>query len=322
MSVSRGVNAYVAFGGETTVGTKGTIDLFHRILDFSLKHQKDLFASESLSPDWQSELYYSAGRNVGSIAFEQTYTGLELFWHALMGTYTYAVNTPVAGANTHTMTFSPSTNNHPSISAEKVVGIGGSKELSYLGLRPTKATVEFGPRKPMRTTFELFGLGYSRAAATAATFPTFRPVLPAHKTALTVNGTALSVLSGRVEIDVKRAEDREHYGDSLFKDAPVIDRPDAKFQFETEFGDESGIDSDALLQLYEAGTKLSGMVLTHQGDIVTGSTKYQFGITASGGYIEDATPTTVGNKITGVTISGRITNGLSVAFINATTQVT
>lgn len=322
MSLSRGINAYAGFGAETTVGTKGTIDLFHRIVDCSLKHQKDLFASESLNPDWHSELYYSAGRNVGSIVFEQTYTGLELWWHALLGTYAFTLNSPVTGANTHTMTFAPTTNNHPALSVEKIVGIGGAKEVAYLAIRPTKATVEFGPRKPMRTTFECVGMGTSRSAATAPTFPTFRPVLPAHKSTLTVNGTTLSVLSGRIEATVPRADDREHYGDSVYKDAVVVDRPDASFQFEAEFGDDTGADTDALLALYEAGTKLSGLVLTHQGDIVTGATKHQFSLTATGGYIEDATPTTVGNKVTGVTISGRITNALSAAFINATAQVT
>lgn len=322
MSLSRGVNSFAGFGAETTVGTKGTIDLWHRVVDFNLKHQKDLFVSESLSPDWQTAMYYAAGRNIGSVVFEQTYTGLELWWHALLGTYTYQVSTPVAGANTHTMTFAPATNAHPSLSFEAVRGIGGTKELAYLGIRPTKATIEFAPKKPMRTTFELFGLGFSRGAPATATFPTFRPVLPAHKTVLTANGTALSVLSGRMEIEMPRAEDREHYGDTVYKDGVIVGRPGASFQFEAEFGDDAGADVDALLQLYEAGTKLSGLVLTHQGDIVTGSTKYQFGVTCGGAYIEESTPSSVGNKVTGVTISGRITDSVAVSFINATTQVT
>lgn len=322
MSHGKGINSWIGFGAEVTPGTKGVIDLFARLVDNSLKHQKDLFAPESQSPDWHNSMYYTAGRNVGSLVFEQTYTGLELWWHALMGTYTFTLNAPVASTNTHAFSFVPATNNHPAISGEAIRGIGGAKELSYLGLRPTKATVEFGPRKLMRTTFDLFGLGYSRAAATAPTFPTFRPVVPAHKATLTANGTAISVLSGRVEIEVPRSEDREHYGEAVYKDGVVIDRPRAKFQFEMEFGDESGIDSDALLQLYEAGTKLSGVAMTHGGDIITGATKYGFNILASGGYVEEATPTTVGNKITGVTVSGTLTDGVTTTMINATAQVT
>jgi hypothetical protein len=321
MAVSRGVNAYVGFGGEITVGTKGTIDLFHRVIDFNFEHVKDLFASESLGPDWHPDMYYAAGHNVATVVFEQTYTGLELFWHGLMGTYTYGVNTPVSGANTHTMTYVAATNAHPSISIEGVRGVA-TKERSYLGMRVTKATVEFKPRSIVKTTFDLVGLGTSTAAATTATFPTFAPVLPAHKSTLTLNGTALSVLSGTIEIAVPRAEDREHYGDALYKDAVVIGRPTAKFNFECEFGDESGIDTAAILALFEAGTVLSGFVLTHQGNIITGATKTEFRITASAGYVAKATPTSVGNKITGVTIQGEVTVGLSVVFINASTQVT
>lgn len=322
MSLSRGPNVYAGFGAEVTVGTKGTIDLFHRIVDCSFKHQKDLFASESLEPDWQTELYYTAGRNIGSIVFEQGYTGLELWFHALLGSYSYTVNSPVSGANTHVFSFAAATNNHPALSVERIVGIGGTKEAAFLGVRPMKATIEFGPRKPMRTTFECVGLGTSRSAATAPTFVTPRRVLPSHKSVLTANGTALSILSGRIEMNVPRADDREHYGDPLYKDAVVVGQPTASFQFEAEFGDDSGADTDAILALYEAGTKLSGLVLTHQGDIVVGSTKYTNTITGGGAYIEDATPTTFGQKVTGVTISGRITNSLTVTFINATAQVT
>jgi hypothetical protein len=267
-------------------------------------------------------MYYGAGRNVGSVVFEQTYTGLELWWWALLGTYTFALNSPVSGANTHTFAHVPATNNSPALSFENVRGIGGTKEISYLGIRPTKATVEFGPRKLMRTTFDLFGLGFSRAAATAATFPTFRPVVPVHKSTLTANGTAVSILSGRIEIEVPRAEDREHYGETLYKDAVVVDRPKGKFQFEAEFGDESGIDTDALLVLYEAGTKLSGVALVHSGDIITGATKYAFSLLAGGAYIEEATPTTVGNKVTGVTISGQLTDSVVASMVNATAQAT
>lgn len=318
---SRGTSCYIGFGGETTPGTKGTIDLFHRAIDFSLEHVKDLFSTESQGPDWRSEYYYSAGRNVGTIVFEQTYTGLELFWHALMGTYTFAAGAPVATVNTHTMTYVASTNAHPAISIEGIRGVA-AKERSYLGMRPSKATVEFSPKQILKTTFEFAGMGTSKAAATTATFSTFAPVLPAHKSTLTVHGTALSVLSGQFEISVPRADDREHYGEAVFKDAVVIGRPTAKFSMEVEFGDEAGIDTEALLTLFEAGTALSGVVMAHQGNIITGATKTEFRITATAGHISKATPTSIGSKITGVSIQGELTVGVSVVFINATTQVT
>lgn len=322
MSQGTGNKSYVGFGGEVTVGSKGTIDLFHRCIDFNLEHEKSIFAPETENPDWDVDLFYSGGQSKGSLVFEQTYTGLELFYYSLFGTYTYSVSTPVVGANTHLFSFAPATNAHPSISIEGIRGIGGSKECSYLGMYVKKAVIEFGIRKPMRTTFEVVGMGESIAAATSPTFPTFAPVVPAHLVTLTLNGTALSVLSGRVEMTVPRDEGREHYGAAIFKEPIVVGRPQARFSFECEYGDTTGMDSDAMLVAYRAGTKLSALVLQHQGDIVTGSTKKEFRLNSTAGYIEKATPAAIGkNKVTGVTISGIITGGLTTTFINATTTV-
>ena len=67
-----------------------------RIIDCSLRHVKDPFFSESLNPDWHQQLYYGQGRVEGSVVMENVYTGQELFWHSLFGTYTYTNDSPAA----------------------------------------------------------------------------------------------------------------------------------------------------------------------------------------------------------------------------------
>jgi len=288
----------------------------------NLRHIKDAFTSESLGPDWHGDVFYSAGRNEGPVVFEQVYTGIELFWHTLLGTYTYSVDTPVAGANTHAFTHVASTNAHPKMSIEAIRGIGGTSERSYLGMYATKATVEFAPRQAVRTTFDMVGQGFSLSAATAKTFPTAALVLPAHKSTLTLGGTALSVLSGSIEIELSRADGREHYGEALYKEPVVDDRPMSNFTLECEYDDSSGVDVEQYLLDFESGTKITGLVLAHQGDIVVGATQEEFTISATHAQILEATPSTQDNGITKVSITGRLLTGISVTFINATAQVT
>jgi len=323
MSIGKGISSHIGFGGEVTYGTKGAIDLFYRVLTENLRHVKETFVSESLNPDWNDFIYYGQGKNEGSIVFEQGYTGLELFWHSLLGTYTYSVDTPVAGVNSHAFAYDPTTNAFPvGMSIEAIRGIAGTKEMSYLGMKTMKATIEFTPGQLMRTTFDMVGSGYSRGAATAATFPTDNFIVPNQKTTLTVNGTALTVLSGSIEVEVILADSREHYGELFFKEPIIIGRPTGAVTLECEYSDGTGADSDALMQAYQDETELTGPVLTHEGAILTGVTKESFSVAGTKLWITEAAPATTGFDITNISINGRIANGFTATMINATTQVT
>ena len=323
MSIGKGISSHIGFGGEVTYGTKGAIDLFYRVLTENLRHVKETFVSESLNPDWNDFIYYGQGKNEGSIVFEQGYTGLELFWHSLLGNYAYTVDDPVAGANTHVFTYKPDTNVFPvGMSIEAIRGIGTTKEMSYLGMKTMKATVEFTPGQLMRTTFDMVGSGYSRSAATAATFPTDNFIVPNQKTILQVDGVTLTVLSGSIEVEVILADSREHYGELFFKEPIIIGRPTGAVNLECEYSDGTGADSDALMQAYQDETELSVVQLSHEGAIITGATKERFSLNGTKLWITEATPATTGFDITNISVNGRITNGFSVQMINATTQVT
>lgn len=321
MSIGKGINSWVGYGSEATYGTKGAIDRFFPIVTESLRHIKDTFTSESLSPDWHPTVYYSAGRNEGSLVFEQAYTGIELFWHSLLGTYVFTTGAPTAGVNTHLFLHVPATNASPKLSIEDVRGVGGTDEATYLGMYATKATVEFSPRQTVRTTFDMVGQGVSHAAATAKTFPALSFVVPAAKSLLTLGGSSLPVLSGSVEIEVPRATDREHFGAALYKEPVVNDRPSATFSLECELDTTAGSDSAQLMTDFEDETEIAGLVLSFEGSIITGTTKETFTITGTNAFITEATPSVQDNGITKITINGKITDGLSVKFYNTTAQV-
>ena len=322
--IARGINSHIGFGGEVTYGTKGAIDLFYRVLTENLRHVKETFVSESLNPGWNDFIYYAQGKNEGSIVFEQGYTGLELFWHSLLGKYNFTADAPEAGANTHEFIYNPATNDPPiGISIEAIRGIGGTKEMSYLGMKTMKATVEFAPGQLMRTTFDMVGQGFSRSAATSPTFPTDNFIVPNQKTFLTVGGTTLTVLSGSVEVEVVLADSREHYGELLFKEPIIIGRPTGAITLECEYSDGTGADSDALMQAFEDETELSGSVLTHEGGIIGATaTNYSFSLNGSKIWITEATPATTGFDITNISVNGRIADGFTATMINASAQVT
>lgn len=324
MALAKGINAYIGYGGEgATPGTKGTIDLFSRLVSGSMKAMKDPFFSESLTPHWDGDMFYSAERAEGPLVFEVAYTGLELFWHSLFGTYTFSTATPVAGTHTHAFTFAPTTNAHPALSIEQVTGIGGSLEEAFLGCYPQKATIEFRPRQVPKVTFDMVGMGHSVGAATSPTIPADKYVLPAHKTTLTLGGAALTILSGSLEFEVPRQADREHYGETVYKEAVVRGRPKAQFSLECEWSDASGADVAAFRTNYHAGAEITGLVLTHQGDIITGATKYQWGIAATNAFIKAAFPSIQGEETVKCTVEGQVTGGLALTMINATAaQVT
>lgn len=311
-------NRYVGFGGEVTPGTAGTIDQFLRVVDSNIRFMKDPFFSQENNPGWHDEMYYRAGKSQGPVVFEDAYTGLELYWHAMFGTYSFTINSPVSGAHTHAFSFVPSTNNHPAISIEQVEGLGGSTERTYLGMRPEKATVEFAPGKILTTTFDMVGMGYQVGSATAPTFQTKYPVLPSHKSSFTLGGNNITALSGSIEFTVPRASDREHYGDSVFKDPIVRGRPQATFKLEGEWDNSTGADLEQFLQDYEAENKITGLVLGHQGGIITGATPRSWQMASSYAKIKASQPQGGQEQVTRVTVEGQILSSLTLVLVNGT----
>lgn len=322
MPLARGIDSFVGFGGEATYGTKGTIDMWLKIVSENLRHTKEMFVSESIAPEWDENIYYSHGKNEGSLVVEQTYTGTELLWHGILGTYAYSVDTPVAGVNRHHFSYVHSTNSFPpGISMEMVRGVGGSDEVSYLGMFPMKATIEFAPGQLMKTTFDMVGQGTDRGAPTAHTLPADNFIIPSHVTSLQVDGASMTVLSGTIEIEVTRATDRAHYGDVLYKEPVIIGRPTGAVSLECEFSSETGEDSNAWLEAFEDETELNGAIIHHEGNILTGATPEAFTITGTKLWVTEATPATSGHDVTKVSVKGRVTDGFSITMVNQTTEV-
>lgn len=319
-----GINGHIGLGGEVTHGTKGVIDTFVRMISENLRHVKDPYMSESLNPDWHDNVFFSAGRNEGPMVFELTYTGLELLWHSLFGTYVFGADAPEPGAHSHTFTFNPTTNSFPvGISAEAVRGIGGTSEQSFLGLHVTKVTIEYAARQVVRVTFDVLGTGTSFGAATAATFVSPKFVLPAHKSRMQLGAADFTIISGTVELAVPRAGDREHYGEALYKEACIQGRPVGNFSLLCEHNSDTGDDTEAFVQYYHDETEVVGLSIQHGGDIITGTTEYYFGMDATKSTIVAAFPAVQGPEINQLTIDGTITEGVEVKFINATgAQVT
>lgn len=319
MALARTPNKYVGFGGEVTPGTKGTIDHFLRVVDANLSFDKQPFKSESMDPDWHKAIYFRAGHSLGPVVTEECYTGTELFWHSLFGTYTFSANTPSAGAHTHAFTFAPTTNNHPAISIEQIEGMGGATERCHLGMYVQKGTVEFAPGQILRTTFDFVGMGYSVGAATSPTFATRYPVLPSHKTALSLGGNSVTVLSGSVSLSIPRADDREHYGDAVFKAPEVRGRPEAMFTLESEWNDATGADFEQFLQDYENGAEVNGLILQHSGPVI-GATAVNraWAMVASKAFITVTKKQGSGEQVTKCTVEGEITTGLALTLINDT----
>jgi len=319
MGRGKGIDSYVGFGGEVTHGTAGTIDQYLRIVSHTLAVQKEAFKTQSLNDDWHDDLYYAASKNEGDLVFELQYTGAELFWHSLFGTYTFGVDTPVAGTHTHGFTFVPSTNAFPKgITAQPDTGIGGSDETKFLGLHVTKATIQFNNGEIPKVTFgTVGGAGWARGASLTPTFQTFNPVLPAHKSLLSLGGVGITILDGSIDIEVPRP-DREHYGEAYFKEHLIQGRPVATFNFNCEYASESGEDTDALYEAYLNETELTGLVIQHQGDVITGATKESMTLTGTKVWITGDPPNVDGEGLVNLSVQGEITEGLGLTFINDT----
>lgn len=318
MGRAKGIDSYVAYGGEVTHGTPGTIDLYARIVSHSLQVLKEAFKSESLNDDWHDDIYFAAEKNEGDVVCELQYTGHELWWHSLFGTYTFSVDTPVASTHTHAFTFVPSTNSFPvGITIQADTGIAGSDETKFEGMHVTKINLNFANGEIPKVTFTFVGHGHTLVAAVTPTFNTFNPVLPAHKSILSIGGNGFTILDGSIDIEVPRP-DREHYGETEFKEHLIQGRPMATFSFNCEFASESGEDSHALYEAYLDETELTGLIIQHQGDIITGATQEAMTITGTKVWITGDPPNVDGEGLVTMSVNGEITEGLSVAFINGT----
>lgn len=327
---AKGSDAYIGFGGETTYGTKGTIDQWLRVVSMSPKNGKPPFISRSRRSRMPRKIYFGQKRAELDISVESLYTGTELWWHALLGSYTFLTGVPAAGTHTHLFTQGSS---YPTgISMEPVMGLQVASAYTYglLGMMPQKLSLDFTEEQPLTETWSFIGQQEDAPAIpSAATFPADDLVLPNQMTTLSIDGSnAVQLVSGSIEINVPRAADRMHFGKGKVAE-PIVNGPiDITYQFTMEWEAGSAADAQSQYQNFIDEAVSGSLGITFEGDIITGVTKNKMQIALPESQVIGETPSVQDDGIVQATITGRGTdstgaNALSVTFINDTaSQVT
>ena len=329
MVLAVGSSSYLGFGGETTYGTAGTIDQWLKVISMNPSDAKPNFVSRSRRSSAPKKIYFGQKRAEMELVAEELYTGTELFWHSLLGGYTFSADTPVASAHTHTFLFGGS---YPTgITLEPYLGLTGAYAYQLLGMQVTKARIEITEEQPLAITWSFVGQQEATAPVTASspTYPADDLLLPNDVTALTLGGTAANVLSGFVEITNPRAASRMHYGAGAVAE-PVVNGPlSIQFQLTMEW-EANTVNEDAqeLYADFKSETTSGAMALNFQGPLITGATYNTWGLTLPEVTIVGETPTVQDDDIVQSTITGIGTIGgggapMTLILVNETgSQVT
>jgi hypothetical protein len=281
-----GYRSWAGWGQESTFGTAVAADTFLRIVSESMGTDRDVFMSESKKEEHYEEAYYGPKKCGGDIVIEANFEGTELLNHDLLGTYTFIDLT--AGNFSHLFQYNPAGDHDftTGLTVEVHRGLTTAvKQHQFAGCHVTRKVIEYDPRGFVRFTYGFRGQGEDLITAAAPSFPTR---LPIHRGNISLGSIvfgagSVTILSGRVEIDMKRDEDRALLGGSgtgslAVGEALRLDRPDIIGNFVCEL-DTSSPGSLELYEYFMDGANTSTTVtITCQtaGNISGGTLPYEY----------------------------------------------
>lgn len=326
MAIAVGKDAYLGFGGETTWGAAGTIDLWKRIVAMTPRNAKANFLSRTRRSTLPRQVYFGPNKAEFEVTTEIGYTGDELLVASLFGGYSFTADTPVVGVNVHS--FSVGDDSVPGITAEAFMGLDAASALTlqYTGLKCNKIRLDYTQDQPLAATYTMTGKQESSSYVTP-TSPTIAedPVLPIDMGSFAINGVSYNIVSGFIEFSRPRATERSFYGNDAFAN-PIINGPiDVMFEFVMEWGDDTTA-GKVLYDKFRDGTTTPNATMSFTGDeIASTGFNRSLGVTLNRVNIIMDTPSVqddgiVQTNVRGIAVDPNLTAGgnLSIIMTNGT----
>ena len=190
MAAGQGHAAWGSLVEETTFGTTpGTGEVYFEIISESLKQEIEVKTRKSLRGVSPRKTLMANKVVGGDIVMDMLYEGLGKFIKHGMGGYSFAANTPVASANTHTFTLADTLPIGLSIEINKG-NIPSGDVFLYQGCKVNTLEFLFQPEEIMQLTAGIIAQTETAdgAASGTPTYPTDLPVKWHHSGTLTLAG--------------------------------------------------------------------------------------------------------------------------------------
>jgi hypothetical protein len=231
---------------------------FSRIISITPENKTTNAVDPEMSENMDTGVYWMIGEAGCEVVMNNLYEGEELFWHSLLGSYTYTELEALYVGN-HTMSYNPTTGGHDfcnlAIGASFFEQSPGSNRwIGMTGGKVTRAVVEGNANDFMRTTFTLTGQKWKvvdDTNITPITYPARLPVLGVEAGnaggQFAVGGANVKADTWRLTLELPRAEGRYHYGSNFVAEPTFVDH----LQGTIEANVELDLNTSAGWELYQ-----------------------------------------------------------------------
>ncbi len=249
-TVKIGDNGAIQIGPETTYGTVTAAYVEQHARSATIGPRKALLPSPRLgqNPTVRS---YGVGYTDGEIvlAYDDS--------RAVIGNLLASVG------NLSTNDYTIGTDAAPDTESLSVWVDYGGYVLEYLGCQVSSIRFEFSPDSPIVVTAGFLGRASATKTPTSYTLPAVAGVVwDSDITPLTIGGAAMCSLSGSIEVQIPLVgTDRHCLGSSTIKQPCRSGKIITTASLNVELDDATGADSEAVLDLFLAGTTLGDIVI-------------------------------------------------------------
>ncbi len=139
----------------------------------------------------------------------------------------------------------------------------GGLAMQYLGLKISSLQFAFEPDAPVKITIGFLGQSFAKQTPVTITPPAETGIVyESDISTLTVAGVAMCALTGTIDIAFPYVgADRHCLGGSMIKEPQLAGRADITVSLGAELSNDTGADSEAVLDLFLAGTTLGDIVI-------------------------------------------------------------
>lgn len=318
--VAQGYKSWVSFKEEVAYGTDpgGARDGFARIVTEGLKTDENPFALPGLGGRYVRKLLHGHREVGGDLPVETNFEGgwFYILKHGLGG-YAFAVDTPVASANTHT--FTPADALPIGLSLEVSKGdIPASDIFLYTGVKVDSFTLAVEAENVMMCTASLIcrdeAPGTTRIGA--PTFPTDIPTKWHFQGSVTLVGSVVAGLKA-FTLQVNNNLERRYNLARLTEEPLPGDDREVTGTATMEYRDNTHLDK------YMAETEGAATFVLTSDEIVTGATAYSMSISVTTSHLTAGTPVVTGKGIVELPLEYQCigSSEVSIAFVNGQTTL-
>ncbi len=299
-----GFEGFMSISEEVTYGTStGVGEVYARIMPGgdTIKVDESIKEYPGISGPGVRKVFHGNRRILGVLEPEIHFEGMigKLLKNSL-GTYVFAVDTPVVGANTHTFTMGKAL--PTGLTLEDARGdVTAGNVFQYLGGLVDQLTIQFDPEAFLRLipSFSIRDEVTGVVRSGAPVYPTDRPIFWDYVANMTIAGTAIPILSGSIVLNNNLQKER-------FRMAKLLTRPKRLGRRQCTGSVVGEFEDLILYDKYIASTEGNLDLKFTSTEFVTGATPYSFQLTATVSHLTGETPNTASEAPIEITLPFRM----------------